>query len=353
MRRTHGASALFLVSLFALSLGVASLPAIATADDARSVSAVDGPAVAPAVDPDDYDLALESGRTHWAGQRLYFDGSAVVTDVGTASRSERTFQVRRVASGNEVGPLVREFVVDADGEAVLDTAGLEGEFLVVYGGDPVYVQDGTGYTDSPPDGTAVTVGNSAWDVAVQTISASWSDDRVTRSEVVDLQIDSNRGFFLVEVSADGLDFDDLEAIFDPHFYAIDHDAEADDDVIVLRAGNDVDLPAYFAGIDDGEYVLSIEVTDADAATTADVRVGRVRTTTTTEPPATTTAPSEPTTTTVRPTTTPAPVTTTPTATTSAPTTAGPETTATPGQPGFGALTGVLALVAAVVLARRA
>ena len=346
-------TALLLVVLLVPAFAVGASPATALADHARAVPVgMDGPTVAPSVDPDAYDLALESGRTHWAGQRLSFDGSAVVPEVGSASTGERTFQVRRVASGDDVGPLVREFVVDADGEAVVDTAGVDGELLVVYDGDPVYVQGGTGYADSLPDGTAVTVGNSAWDVAVQTLSASWSDDRVTRNEVVDLRIESNRGFFLVAVSADGLDFEDLEAIFDPHFYAIDHDAKADDDVIVLRAGNDVDVPAYFAGIDDGEYTLSIEVVDADVATTADVRVGRIRPTTTAEPPAATTAPPEPTTTTVGLAPSPSPVTTPRTATTSGPTTAGPGTTATPGQSGFGALTGTLAVVAGVVLARR-
>ena len=356
MRRVPKAGVPFLVALLVLTLAFASVPSTATVDDyAPSASAVhEGPPVAPAVAPDDYDLAMESGRTHWAGQRLSFDGSDVVPNVGSASEGERTFQLRRVTDAGDVGPLVREFVVDSDGEAVVDTASLDGAFVVRYDGDPVYVQGGTGYTDSPPDGTTVTVESSAWEVAVQTIAASWSDDRVSRNEDVDLQVESNRGAYLIEVSADGLDFDDLEAMFDPDDFAADYDAQADDDVIVLRAGGDVDLPVSFADVDDGAYTLSIEVTDADAATTADVRVGRVRTTTTTEAPATTTTPPRPTTTTVPPTTAPSPTTTTgaPSATTSAATTAGPGTTATPGQPGFGVLAGALALAAVVVLARR-
>lgn len=364
MSRTVDARAALAVTLVLLVPLVAAgaVAGIPPADDRRPTSTGDGgPALAPAVAPEDHDVALDSARTFWSGQRLYFDGGAVVPDVGNASTGERTFQLRRVTTAGEVGPLVREFAVDAEGEAVLDTTSLEGEFVLRYAGDPVYVQDGTGHADSPPDGTAVTVENSAWEVAVQTISASWSESRVSRNEIVDLRIESNRVLYLIEVSADGLDFEDLERIFDPHFYALDHDARADEDVIVLRGGLADDVPAYFAGIDDGAYTLSIEVADADAATTAEVRVGSGDATATTElpdatatPPATTQAPPEPTPPTTAPeTTTPTTTATGPTTSTSAATaTAGPGATTTTGQSGFGAIGGTVGVVAAVLLLLR-
>jgi len=87
------------------------------------------PTAVGAVAADEYDTELDSQATFWAGQRLYFNGSEIVADVAGAPRDERTFQVRRVTTDNDVAGLVTEFVVDTDGEAVIETDTLEGFYL--------------------------------------------------------------------------------------------------------------------------------------------------------------------------------------------------------------------------------
>lgn len=334
------------------------------------------PTAVGAVAADEYDLDLDSLETFWAGQRLLFNGSDVVSNVADAPRDDRTFQVRRVTTDNEVAGLVTEFVVDSDGEAVIETDTLDGFYVVRYEGETVYVQDGTGYTENPPDGTPVTVSNSRWEVAQQWLEATWPDDRIRRSEPIDLELSSNRVSYRVEISADGLDFDELEAMFDPADYADDHDAEADDEIIILDAGTETALEVDFSDVDDGVYRILIEVADSTASATVQARVGRVTQETpgpTTEPPTATPTPTpepEPTPTpTVTVTATPAPQTptespavtpspaetATPTATQSpvvtTPQPPGTETE-TPGQPGFGFAIGLLALLAVGVLALR-
>lgn len=334
---------------------------------------------AAAVDPDDFDRRLDSGDRFWAGQVVYFDGSEVVTNVDTASVDERTFEVQTVTDEGRVGSFVREFVVDTDGERVLDTAGLEqGRYVVLYDGRPVYVQDGTGYKATPPDGTTVTIENSAWSVTVQSITASWSDDRVFRNDVVNLEIESNRVDFLIEVSAAGLDFDDLESMFDPEDFAPDHDAKADDHVLILAVPRDrADLPVRFRDIENGEYTMVVEVADTTARTTTTIRVGRPPAATATgtpipegmptAAPSTTAAPTASPTRTValtqspEPTRSPEPpIPAMPTATASPvaspePTTQTPPSvtpTESPGQPGFGVGLAVVGLLIAVLAIRR-
>lgn len=311
----------------------------------------------------DHRFQLESGALYWAGQSATFDGSGIVPDAGNASVAERTFRIRTVTDGDRVGSLVREFVVGTDGERVIDTTGLQGRYVIRYEEELVYVHDGTGYTSAPPDGRAITVRNSSWEVARQTISATWSADRVFRHQQAELNVFSNRASSLIAVSARGLEFDDLVSMFDARDFADDHDARADDDVLLMDVMGDTTLTVRFREIPHGDYTLVIEVVDTDARTTATIRVGArppspVPSTPTSEPttapvPTPTADPSEP------PTEVPGPTTRTGTdPATSSPTPASPSpppgtATSTPGQPGFGAgLAGVAVAIYLLVGRRR-
>lgn len=326
--------------LGALVLGAVVL-CLGSSMAAPAVGAFRAPGTPAAVDAQAVDLPLDSGALLWAGQQTSFDGSAVVPDVGNASADERTFRVRTVVGGDRAGTLVREFVVDTDGDRLLDTAGLEGSYVILYQGQPIYVQDGVGYTSSPPDGTTVSVENSRWEVARQTISAAWADDQVFRNQVVDLVVESNRATFLVTVSADGLGFDDLVTMFDAAAFADDYDARADDDVLVLDLDGETALPVTFAEVPNGEYVLRLAVTDSTARTTTRIRVGRPPQPTATATPAlevtATSGPSTPTESTPPSERTASPEPTVPTASPEPPRTTRPFGTATtsPGQSGFG------------------
>lgn len=322
--------------------------------------AVSSGSVAGAVDA---DRPLDSGDLLWAGQSVSFNGSEVVTDIENASVPNRTFEIRKV-TGGEVGSLVREFVIPADGGALLDTAGLEGRYVIRHQGQVVYVQDGVGYTSSPPDGTDVDVETSDWEVARQTLSASWSEDRVFRNDVVDLEIDSNRAAFQLEVSADGLDFDDLVSMFDADDFADDHDRKADDDILRLDIQAPAALSVRFAELDNGRYELVLAVADADARTSTRIQVGRQREPTPTGTPdlaVTPTRTPSPTTAATPTVSIPSPSPPTSPATGTSPgvgspdrspaTTLAESPTASPGQSGFGIALTVVALLVAL-LARR-
>lgn len=238
-----------------------------------------------AVDEDDYDDRLASGGTFWQGQELLFDGSQVVSNVENANAADRTFQIRRVSSDNGVGSLVGEFVVDADGQHAIRTQRIDGRVVIRYQGETVYVENGIGHTGTRPDDGAITVQNSRWEVAVQTISARWSDNSIREGGSSTLEIESNRARFVIGVSAEGLDFDDLAAIFSSQDYADDHDAEEDDDIIRLDAGADAELDADFEDIRPRTYPFTVEVVDTTARSTTSLdsqspptRIGFVDTT---------------------------------------------------------------------------
>ncbi|WP_226007486.1 BGTF surface domain-containing protein [Natrinema salinisoli] len=121
------------------------------------------------------------------------------------------------------------------------------------------------------------VGNSEegdFSVRVQNIDASFDDASVTNingatSANTTLAIDSGRPTFQANVSADGLDHDDLVQIFATDGQNV-VGSDAEEDVIGLQARGD--FVANFSGIDAGEYNFTVESVDTTAEDTATVEV---------------------------------------------------------------------------------
>jgi len=214
---------------------------------------------------------LESGETYWRGFRLEFDGSAVVSDPGSASAADRTFQIRGV-DGDQVGGLVREFTVDENGTYTIDTSSLSGQFVIQYQGDIVHVADGDGSLEMP-DGSDATVEDSEWEVKQQTFSTEWEDPTVYEGQHTAVTLSSNRGGdATVAVSAEGLTFDDLLRLFSSADFSTDFAARSDEDVLILQAGTTHTYELAATGLTPGTYSLTFESTDTAAKVTTSVEV---------------------------------------------------------------------------------
>ncbi|WP_202911781.1 DUF7827 domain-containing protein [Natrialba swarupiae] len=216
-----------------------------------------------------------------------------VTVQGTAIESNTAYSLERVDEfdGDDVSSttFVREVVADDDGVVTIDTDDLEGGdyTLRVDGVEPV--REHTFHLD------------------VQVLGASFDADEVTNAgdeSTTDLEIESNRGFYSVNVSADGdldaeelfaivADEDDLEAAtesenrtsvegddlvpgenqfgpFGASLYATDEDDA--EETIVLVDVQDTEEAVSFADVDGGEYEFAFESVDSAAATGASITV---------------------------------------------------------------------------------
>ncbi|WP_160047462.1 BGTF surface domain-containing protein [Natrialba sp. INN-245] len=221
----------------------------------------------------------------WQGQDVTVQGTAI--EPNTAYSLERVDEF----DGDDVSSttFVREVVADDDGVVTIDTDDLErGDYtLDVDGVEPV--REHTFYLD------------------VQVLGASVDADEVTNAgdeSTTDLEIESNRGFYSVNVSANGdldaeelfaivADEDDLEEAlesenrvtveddelvpgesqfgpFGASLYATDEDDA--DETIVLVDTQDTEEPVSFADVDGGEYAFAFESVDSAAATGASITV---------------------------------------------------------------------------------
>ncbi|EJN60435.1 BGTF surface domain-containing protein [Halogranum rubrum] len=213
-------AALLVTSVFAGSIAFAGTAAAANADDG--------------------DATLQSGQSYYVGQELFYDAPAD-SDVEVYEYEDETR-----------GGLELDEQADADGGVVLDTAGLEtGDYALVIDGNQVAtfsLAEQAFSVDADPD----------------TVSDSGSD---TTTEI-DIQSRNRGGDFQVNVSADGLDSEDLEEIFGE---AVDS-TDTEDDIVTVTVNKQDDLTADFDGIKDGDYELNFSVTDTDAEASTTVTV---------------------------------------------------------------------------------
>ncbi|GGL34179.1 hypothetical protein GCM10009037_17230 [Halarchaeum grantii] len=119
----------------------------------------------------------------------------------------------------------------------------------------------------------------AFDITTQYLDASFEDDTVNNEgseSTVDLEMDSNRGTFNVNVteSDEDLSPEDLEDIFQGAFTVTDPDT--DDEVITISGVSGGDTYSVdFDGIDAGDYNLNFSVTDTTAEDTSSITVEEV------------------------------------------------------------------------------
>lgn len=222
------------------------------------------------------DAAFSSGGMFWQGQRL---GLEIPADVADADR----YVLREYETGaDRTGSFVREFSLDENDQHFLRTGTLDGTYAITPTGErgTVVQFDRSGVAT----GTLDAADARPVEINVQQFSAEWTQDRITTGDSeVEIDVLSNRARYNLKVSAEGLDFEDLENMFrstqshrnandpfdDRNPFAEGHDtydAYADEDAIVLRGYGDGSLLADFREIDPGTYTVEFEVTDTGVRT---------------------------------------------------------------------------------------
>ena len=299
-------AAIMLLSVVAIPLGTAAAPAAAsTAATSTTAASTTGASTVTAgtIDGDhDTRSSIAAPTTHaqtappavgrsaadapFRSGALVYQGQTLALEVPDAVSDADSFQVRRYdTSDRRVGAFVREFTLDAADRHRLDTVRLRGDYVVTPAGD----RSQTVRFDSDGVATGLVDASDARPVEVteQSLRVEWGQDRITTNDDdVDLEIRSNRARYNLNVSADGLDYEDLENLFreggaadnpDPYAdrqpFAVDgavHDAHADDDVLVIRGLSDGTLTADFTEIDAGTYRFTFEVTDTGVTSGAPV-----------------------------------------------------------------------------------
>ncbi|MDS0300403.1 PGF-CTERM sorting domain-containing protein [Halogeometricum sp. S1BR25-6] len=196
-------------------------------------------------------VALEANA---AGDNdVIFQGQTVQVDVSGLNDSLTLREVDERDGGEISQSSFVEQLSAENGYVEIDTDDLEGDYVV-------------------SDGTGVNGANAVeFEVAVQSLTANWSEDSVTQGDSEDLELESGRSDYIVEVSADGLDADDLETIFgDSDAFVGTND---EDDSVYLDAGEQDEIPADFGDdIDAGDYEFDVEVTDTTASDSASIAV---------------------------------------------------------------------------------
>ncbi|MFC4553147.1 MULTISPECIES: BGTF surface domain-containing protein [Halorussus] len=198
---------------------------------------------------------LSSGEVYWQGQYLQF--SAGQDNAG------QVWAIRRVQDGN-VGQLATEVLLDGSGSAVVGTTNLDGQYVVVnQNNEPVVFQNGTAQT-------AGSVSEASFEVATQTLNASFADSTVTNDDSqdarTDLRLQSNRAGYQVVLSSDQLSPSQLQSVFS--------DVEVRDGraVVTRNASSDAVFDANFTGISPGDYEVTVATADGTAQDTAAISV---------------------------------------------------------------------------------
>jgi len=217
--------------------------------------AVTGAETAYQAQDDDEFAAVDSGETFWQGQ--FLEISANQTNAG------EVWAVRRVQNG-EVGSLVTEVLLDGSGSAVFSTSNLDGQFVVVNGDDePVVLQNGS------VEATG-SVGEASFEVANQTLNASFADRTVLNDDstdaLTDLRLQSNRAGYGFYLFSENLSNQQLADVFESVEV---RDGRA---VATSEAGDDAFYEANFSGVEPGTYDVQVVTADGTAQDTASVRV---------------------------------------------------------------------------------
>lgn len=173
------------------------------------------------------------GDLFWAGQHVLVTGLDSNEDV----------QLRE--DTGDSSSLVAELTTNDEGEVLVDTSDLEGDYFL--------------------QGASANGNN--FEVAEQSLDAEFDSESVDADGSTELLIDSQRGTYDVEVSAEDLDGEDLEGVFGAENVAEVHD----DSVIIENA--DGAHNADFSAVAAGDYNFTVDVTDSDAEDMAMISVG--------------------------------------------------------------------------------
>ena len=210
------------------------------------VGFVAAPAAAQDASYDDTDALI--GELVWQGQVIEVSGLGTGNDIS----------LREATDGDS--RFVEELNTGGDGTVEIDSESLDAGDYFIRGGDSTMDDDNT------------------FEVAVQDLDIEFDENSVETNDVAGLEINSNRGTYDVNVSADGdLDDDQLVQLFEDEFGDDVSVGDDDgDDEILIEDVSDGTYDADFDNVEDlstGDYEFTFEVTDTSAEDTASIDVG--------------------------------------------------------------------------------
>ena len=209
-------------------------------------------------------VPLDTGSTYYGGQEVFVQG---LTD-------GNEYRVRELNDDDEPGSLARRLAADDNGiiEFELDGELSDGDFVIVDDeGAPITTdEDGVASTSSlAGDGSVST--SDQFEVVTQDLTAEFEDASVGNdggSTDVEYEISSDvRTDYDVNVSANGLDVDDLNDIFGDSITTAEYD---DDDIVTVAGDTTYDLD--FEDISADTYTFEANVTDTGASDSDDIEV---------------------------------------------------------------------------------
>ncbi|GAB7010216.1 BGTF surface domain-containing protein [Halorubrum trueperi] len=211
-----------------------------------------GSATAQTSNPTDVDFVVD-GDTNpgivYQGQIV--NAVDIQADTGYVLRSVDEYDGDDISSST----FEAEYETNSDGDLTIDTDSLESGDYFLRGPDLDETRDNT------------------FELTVQQLSAEWAEDTYdSGEEEAELQVESQRNSYNVNISADGLDYDDLDDLFEGEstVNGVDRAENQDDDEIIVRGYRDDSIVADFSNtdIDAGDYEFNLEVYDTEASDSA-------------------------------------------------------------------------------------
>ncbi|MBX0286488.1 hypothetical protein EGH22_09125 [Halomicroarcula sp. F28] len=217
-------------------------------------------------------VALQSDGEPVNSETTYYTGQAVTVDGLDANE---TYRVRQVNADDEPGTLQRVLENDAGTiEFTLDGTLSEGEFVIVNeSGFVVPVDQGTAETPLSPSPSHTR--SAAFEVVTQDLSTEFEDQSTSNdgtAATVEYEISSDvRNNYAVNVSADGLNVDDLNGIFGDANTTQEY---PDEDTVTVNRGTTAEgtYDLDFTNISADTYTFEVSVTDADASDSETIEV---------------------------------------------------------------------------------
>ncbi|WP_197052486.1 DUF7827 domain-containing protein [Halobellus rufus] len=230
---------------------------------------------APAVDDDigDYGDQETTLSVYDSGADEYDDVDAFYSDTGALLEEGLLWGQEVAVGGYDAGESVvlSEWQSDEDGARTAEQLTADDSGVIVF--DSSQLEDGDYFLEPPAEGYDSDNPPETFEVLPQNLDVEFDDEEVSTGGTTDITFDSNRGTYNVDVSADGLDLDDLETIFTNGDWTDgDITQDDDDDHITIDAVSDGDYEVGFSEIDPGEYNFEFNVSDTSASDTANINV---------------------------------------------------------------------------------
>ncbi|GAB3669197.1 BGTF surface domain-containing protein [Halopiger thermotolerans] len=224
---------------------------------------------AGAADPSQPDSIGDAGPTYNDRSDLNNEDVWIGQEVTLKLEEDKEFtslQIRQSSTYDEEDDVVLENRVDnSENEVTFDSSELE---------------EGNAYNLN------LTGGSSKWDKTVfwlesENLETEFTSSTVTQEGSVNVSLESSRTNQYVNVTADGLDADELDSIFSEGGPIQDVTPDEDEDLVTLNVTDvtdsegdrdDVEFGANFGEIDSGEYEFDFETTDSLAADNATIEV---------------------------------------------------------------------------------